>query len=362
MNNINCILCNKNCKSNKALLIHIIKQHNMSTQSYYDLQYTSGKCLICNKPTKFINFTLGYRKYCSSKCAANSENTKSKRLLTTLNKYGCTNISQIDSIKNKKLATYKSHVQETKERIKSHNRQKYGCDWVTQSQNFKQKYKQSCLEKYGVDNITKSSYYKTKVKLTRSNYINQMTNKGFIPLQEINIKYGTGWYQQNRNKITIYKNKGYIDPRLLLEIKQYSNRICSSFQQSIFECIPINAIQNTRSIIKPYELDIFIPSLNIAIECNGTWFHSINHGNSKEYHLIKSLLCREKNIRLIHIYEFENLNKQKELLLQLLNGFDNYPKNDFNKNNLLDCIPEPTIIYNKDYIVYGSGPLIKEEI
>ena len=78
---------------------------------------------------------------------------------------------------------------------------------------------------------------------------------------------------------------------------------------------------------------------------------------SKDYHLTKSLLCRDKNIRLIHIYEFEDFTKQSNLLLELLNNNDLYPKNDFNKNNLIDYIPEPAIIYQNRYTIYGAGKL-----
>ena len=75
---------------------------------------------------------------------------------------------------------------------------------------------------------------------------------------------------------------------------------------------------------------------------------------------MKSLLCREKNIRLIHIYEFEDLDQQIKLLQDLILGQDNYPKEDFNKNNLIDSIPKPEIIYQSDrYTIYGAGPLIK---
>lgn len=78
------------------------------------------------------------------------------------------------------------------------------------------------------------------------------------------------------------------------------------------------------------------------------------------YHLMKSLLCREKGIRLIHIYEFEDLDKQLELLKALILGENKYPKNDFNKNNLLETIPEPEIIYkDESYTIYGAGKLIE---
>lgn len=97
--------------------------------------------------------------------------------------------------------------------------------------------------------------------------------------------------------------------------------------------------------------------LKLAIEFNGLKWHSIENGMDRDYHLNKSLECRKLGIRLIHIYEFENFNNQLDLLNQFLLGQDNYPKNDFNKNNLINKIPKPEIIYSKEYTVYGAGKL-----
>lgn len=84
----------------------------------------------------------------------------------------------------------------------------------------------------------------------------------------------------------------------------------------------------------------------------------MNYINLKIEFLKKSLLCREKNIRLIHIYEFEDLNEQLKLLKSLILGEDIYNKEDFNKNNLIINVPKPEIVYKDDnYTVYGAGKL-----
>lgn len=70
-------------------------------------------------------------------------------------------------------------------------------------------------------------------------------------------------------------------------------------------------------------------------------------------------MCRERGIRLIHIYEFEDFEEQKKLLISYLSGIDMYPE-DFNKNNFLTKIPNPEIIYLDDRMkVFGSGKLVK---
>ena len=67
---------------------------------------------------------------------------------------------------------------------------------------------------------------------------------------------------------------------------------------------------NVRNIINPYELDIFIPDKNIAIEFNGDYWHS-NINKHKEYHQTKTIDCAKNGVRLIHIFEYEWVNKDK---------------------------------------------------
>ena len=75
---------------------------------------------------------------------------------------------------------------------------------------------------------------------------------------------------------------------------------------------------NTRDIIKPLELDIYIPEKRVAIEFNGTYWHS-SYLKDKNYHKNKTLKCLEKNIRLIHIFEYEmNIPEKRDKIFRLL--------------------------------------------
>lgn len=83
-------------------------------------------------------------------------------------------------------------------------------------------------------------------------------------------------------------------------------------------------IYNDRQMIKPYELDIYIPKYNIAFEYNGFWFHR----NTKEKDQIKKQLCLEKNITLFVISEtrtdiFGNLKNQFINFLPKINSITN---------------------------------------
>ncbi len=80
----------------------------------------------------------------------------------------------------------------------------------------------------------------------------------------------------------------------------------------------IKTIQSSMSIIKPHQLDIFIPSHNIAIEFNGLYWHN-ELKLPNDYHLNKTELCKKEGIRLIHIFEDEWLNKKDIVKSRLKN-------------------------------------------
>lgn len=72
--------------------------------------------------------------------------------------------------------------------------------------------------------------------------------------------------------------------------------------------------ENTRLIIGPQEIDIYISSHNLAIEFNGTYWHSQNFKLNKWYHQFKVEKCHRLGIRLLHIYEWEWKNDRQKCL------------------------------------------------
>lgn len=107
------------------------------------------------------------------------------------------------------------------------------------------------------------------------------------------------------------------------ELSQYVVNDKSTYENKIkdyLDSLGVSYIQRTRKIIPPQELDFYIPSKNLAVEFNGTYWHSNLNIKDNNYHLNKSKLCEEKGIRLIHIWEYEwNDPVQKEKILQTLN-------------------------------------------
>lgn len=78
----------------------------------------------------------------------------------------------------------------------------------------------------------------------------------------------------------------------------------STFIQSLLSDAEI--IYGDKSILENREIDIVIPGLKIAIECNGVWWHSSaveRIQKNPDYHSEKSQLARKKGYTLIHIWE-----------------------------------------------------------
>lgn len=77
--------------------------------------------------------------------------------------------------------------------------------------------------------------------------------------------------------------------------------------------------RHNKSTVKPLELDIYIPSLRLALEYNGVYWHSTKHITDINYHLNKTKLCESKDIWLIHIWEWEWINNKDKIKTFLKN-------------------------------------------
>lgn len=82
--------------------------------------------------------------------------------------------------------------------------------------------------------------------------------------------------------------------------------------------------QNNRNIMKDgREIDIFIPSKNLAIEFNGLYWHGELNGKDKWYHISKTKECEKNGIRLIHIFEDEWIHNKTVILNRIRALLDN---------------------------------------
>lgn len=355
-----CEICKNEFLDNRSLTKHIRSVHSMHKKEYYDKllkKQNEDSCPICGKPTPFISFSKGYQKHCCAKCAQLDPNVN--------NTFRCNNPQKDMQIRHKTEQTLKD---------------KYG-GIGTASKSIADKIKITNTKKYGVENcylrddiqkIARQNSHTREANMRRKTAIENKVKEleiahNWTYLQNVlHQTKSSGWYQNNIVKVIKYDNLLFVkndDLKTIFDYDENSYRTYSVAEKRIVNAIKQiyfgKIIENSRKIIHPKELDIYLPELNTAIEYNGIYFHSDLFENAQTYHLEKSLLCREKGIRLIHVYEFEDLDKQIELIIELINGNDLFSTNDFNKNNLIEKIPEPTIIYSDGRLnVYGTGPLI----
>lgn len=162
------------------------------------------------------------------------------------------------------------------------------------------------------------------------------------------LRFIQNFYIENKrypflNEVMGMINRGEAVTRNLLkeyELESFVNRSFRSIQEREIASMlseRVNIVTSCRYIIPGYELDIYIPEKKIAIEFNGSYWHSEIY-KDKLYHQNKTIECAKRGIRLIHIFEYE-YNSNKEKILAFL------------KN---------TIDSNKNTVVYARNTEIKE--
>ena len=157
-------------------------------------------------------------------------------------------------------------------------------------------------------------------------YIQPLLNGDINSLSEILIKCPIcGEYDKHSFHNIFRINSNDIKPNSHnLCHKCYANISQSSHELEIKSIINAmyngKCIENSRSIIPQLELDLYYPEKNVAIEFNGNYWHDENH-KPKDYHFNKFKLCKDKNIRLISIYESDWYNKHDNIINLLKNIF-----------------------------------------
>lgn len=100
-------------------------------------------------------------------------------------------------------------------------------------------------------------------------------------------------------------------------IKSLSGK--SQLEQEVYDYVcslGVSCEHNTKQVILPYELDIYVPGHSLAIEFNGIYWHSSGTKEDdkrlSKYHLDKTELCESKGIHLLHIFESEWIDPIKK--------------------------------------------------
>ncbi|AFR52383.1 homing endonuclease [Campylobacter phage CP30A] len=156
----------------------------------------------------------------------------------------------------------------------------------------------------------------------------------------------------DKGKITAKCKKNHIFNRTYGSFKRGSTLcpICypksSSFEKEVKNILPKNVIVNNRTVLDGKELDFYLPEYNLAIECNGDYWHSKQMGKDKSYHLEKSLKCINKGIYLIHIFE-SKWRSNKQFYIDLIKNHINGTIKRYPNKVISDISCENQLIFPK---------------
>ena len=212
--------------------------------------------------------------------------------------------------------------------------------------------------------------YPSQNKFVRDKFYKTIIDKNLLKYENlINLDY--------INKKLTFKCDFYEDHNFDISIDLFQNRkrtgiklctICNTKFTSMSEKYFLelfinekNILSNIRNIIKPLELDIYIPELKLAFEFNGLYWHSeVNKEN--DYHLNKTELCEQQGIQLIHIWEDDWLYNQDIIKSMISNKLGKTPNKIFARKTIIKEISDNKLVrefLDKNHIQGFVGSKVK---
>lgn len=161
----------------------------------------------------------------------------------------------------------------------------------------------------------------------------------------------------------------------------FHNNGTSQLEADVYKFVRANYAppveRNIKSVINPYEIDIYVPGIKFGIEFNGLYWHSVGSkdqesSEAKLQHYNKTKMCLDLGIQLFQIFENEWTNKikrsiWKSKIISALSGtskidlsicdLDKIPIQQFNEFMSLNHLYGP-----RDDVYIGYQVLYKSKI
>lgn len=259
-----------------------------------------------------------------------SAEVRARRDATCMERYGTTTPAALDHVKQKIVNTNierwgtgnpsKTNIIRTQ--IVKTNLERYGVKNPMLNPDVVHKAQESCMEKYGYPSPLESPDIQSKSQRSHQIYLDEYRKQKYPDIEDVIVENGERCYlckcpHSNCNKCD--SKKYIISPSGYFTRRFYKIEPCTNllpygdegrskgttielFVRNILDECGVEYQTNVRSIIPPKELDIFIPSLNIAIECNGIYWHSSERKMTR-YHFNKWKACRDRDIQLLTLWE-----------------------------------------------------------
>lgn len=313
-------------------------------------------CKHCGNPVKFVSFGEGYREYCSLSCRAFG--TTKSRQETNIKKYGVAHPAQNPDVQRKmKETTLERHgvdnVFRDNQKIKEAFKEKYGETHPMYVKEFKEKQKsffsspensdriksiiskrnETNIKKYGNICSIQSPEIQKKIRLKiKQKRIHELFNSNkyssiATPLFTFEDYIGTThedttpvyykWkccscnmhFEDHIANGTLPRCPSCYPPEIrgVME-KDFVNWLLSELPSDT----PI-ILNDRRKLCPPLEIDIYLPSYNLAIEFDEVYWHCESSSKGKRdvgYHIGKTNACKEKGVSLLHIFDNEWIDRK----------------------------------------------------
>lgn len=259
-----------------------------------------------------------------------NEDVIAKRIATVQATYGVDNVFQSEQIKSKVCDTLQTRYHVTN---------------ISQSLEIQQKILNNNMKKYGVKHPMMLKEYQDKAVATnyerygRKAYTQQHIKdiQHWYEFVEDPRAYIDSHYDEVPRSVQIAEDLGVDLSTVDMYLQEHNAKDCVIRAKSIMELevaefihsiSNTQVIQNERTVIAPYELDIYLPELSLAIECDPTVTHNSSFADpwggqpkSHNYHKMKTDLCESHGVFLFHIFGYEWTHKRsiiKSMIRNLL--------------------------------------------
>jgi len=305
--------------------------------------WTRG-CLQCAAEAK----SIASKTFHTNKTQEQVEEIRKKREETNLKKYGVANVGQTNKAKAKHQEFYADKEKVANVTAKSQQTclERYGVSSSLKLPEIRQEITKTNLERYGVKNPLQLPKVK---QYTRERNKKMTEDKEWLQigynLVKKNLKENANFtlltpfeeYQGIKMKdafVYLLKcdNCGYEFEQKIYHIPNIKCPSCSPKKIPSYcsneEISIVNLIehfspeakyhQSDKRIILPYELDIVLSDLKVAIEYCGLYWHSYySLGKKAEYHQTKTKRANDKGFHLITIFSDENNRKNNAVIARI---------------------------------------------
>lgn len=268
------------------------------------------KCVVCGKTIK-VKTMLDHPNatMCSLVCARSHEGaskTKERVEKTFMERYGVSVPSQLDWVKEKVRRTTREH---------------YGVDFFAQSEEGKRacRFGQKKTEEQ-LKRLRKRAYDKAVERTDRNGF-------------ELMVKEDDWRGCPNRSYDVRCKRCGRVFRQPFSFSYEMRCPFCDALPHTVSSgekevrdflmSLGERVVFNDRSVLKPLELDVYLPERKLAVEFDGLYWHSDRNGCSATNHLFKTEECLKRGISLVHVFEDEWREKRdivKSRLTHLVGG------------------------------------------